>query len=117
MQGDIKMSEPTTDETKGNPTGESTPPKQERTWTEHLEMAGSELVERVKGVIAEGNVRRVIIRNEKGVSLLEIPLTAGAVVGGALAIAYPVLAALGAFAALLAHVKVEVVRTSNDDKP
>ena len=106
----------TTDEAAGNTTGAgSTPPKHEKTWTEHLEMAGSELVERGKQLIGEGNVRRLIIRNEQGVSLLEIPLTAGAVVGGALMIAYPVLAALGAFAALLAHVKVEVVRSSTTD--
>jgi Domain of unknown function (DUF4342) len=94
-----------------------TPPKSERTWTEQIEVAGNELVERVKKLIAEGNVRKVIIRNEKGDSLLEIPMTAGVVVGGVFAMAFPVLAALGAFAALLANVKVEVVRSSNVDKP
>jgi hypothetical protein len=94
-------------------TTEQNPPKQERTFTESFEVAGSELVERVKKLIAEGNVRRVIIRNEKGDSLVEIPLTAGVVVGGALAVVYPVLAALGALAALLANVKVEVIRTSD----
>ena len=92
------------------------PPKRERTWTEEFEVAGKDLVERVKKLIAEGNVRRVIIRNEKGESLLEIPLTAGVVVGGALALAYPVLAALGALAALIAHFKVDVVRATSDDK-
>ena len=97
-----------------NTTQSNTPPKQERTFSEVFEVAGSELVERVKKAIAEGNVRRVIIRNEKGDSLLEIPLTAGVVVGGALAIVYPVLAALGALAALLAKVKVEVIRTTNE---
>src|SRR3974377_30961 len=88
------------------------PPKQDRTWTERIEVHGNELVDRVKKIINEGNVRRVIIRNDKGDSLMEIPLTAGVIVGGALALAYPVLAALGAFGALLAHVKVDVVRTS-----
>ena len=103
--------------TQSGPADQSNvPPKQERTWTEHIEMAGNELVDRVKKLIAEGNVRRVIIRNEKGDSLLEIPLTAGVVVGGALALAYPVLAALGALAALLVHVKVDVVRTTDVTK-
>ena len=92
----------------------NTPPKQERTFSEFIEVAGSDLVERVKKLIAEGNVRKVIIRNEKGDSLLEIPLTAGVVVGGALAIVYPVLAALGALAALLVNVKIEVVRTTSE---
>jgi hypothetical protein len=108
------MSNIPNDSTTENATGEKTPPKQERTFTEVFEVAGSELVERVKKAIAEGNVRRVIIRNDKGDSLMEIPLTAGVVVGGALAIVYPVLAALGALAALLANVKVEVIRTTNE---
>jgi Domain of unknown function (DUF4342) len=95
------MMSTTTNGTAGNTTNESqTPPQHEKTWKEHIEMA-------------DGNVRRVIIRNEQGASLLEIPLTAGAVVGGALMLAYPVLTALGALAALLAHVNVEVVRTNS----
>lgn len=69
---------------------------EEHTWTERVEIAGGE---RVKELIAEGNVRRLII-------LLEVPLTAGAVVGGVVTLAAPVLAAM---AALLARVKV--VRT------
>ncbi len=86
-------------------------PEQERTWTERIEIAGSELVERVKELIAKGKVRRVIVRNEKGEVLLEIPLTAGVVVGGALAVAYPLLVALGAVGALVARVSVDIVRT------
>jgi hypothetical protein len=81
-----------------------------------MEMAGKDLVDRVKKLIAEGNVRRVIVRNDKGESLLEIPLAAGVVVGGALAWAYPILAAVGALAAVLAHVKVDVVRTDGVSK-
>ena len=68
-------------------------------------------MDRVKELISEGNVRRVIIRNEAGQVLLEVPLTATVVVGGVMTIFAPVLAALGALAALLARVKVEVVRT------
>lgn len=109
--------------TNGKTTGETTQAnaeqaqsetKKERTWTEEFEIAGADLVERVKKLIADGNVRRLIIRNEKGESLLEIPLTAGVVVGGVFAIAFPVLAALGALAALLVNVKLEVVRVVDD---
>ena len=91
--------------------------KTERTWTEEIELAGHELVERFKKLVAEGNVRRVIIRSPDGKSLLEIPLTAGVAVGGVFTIFAPLLAALGAMAALLARVKVEIVRAASDDPP
>ena len=85
----------------------------EHTFTEQIEIAASELVDRTKELIGEGNVRRLIIRNQDDEVLLEVPLTAGVVVGGAVTIVAPVLAALGALAALLTHVKVEVVRARN----
>jgi len=84
---------------------------EERTWIEEIELAGGQLVERVKELVAEGNVRRLTIRNADGGILLEIPLTAGVVVGGALTLFYPLLAALGALAALVAKFKVEIVRS------
>jgi hypothetical protein len=61
-------------------------------------------------LIEEGNVRRLIIRNPEGRTLLEIPLTFGAVAGGALLIFYPVLAGLAVIGGLLARIKIEVVR-------
>jgi Domain of unknown function (DUF4342) len=87
----------------------------ENTFTEKIEIAASDLVERSKELIEEGNVRRLIIRNQDDEVLMEVPLTAGVVVGGAVTIVAPVLAALGALAALLTHVKVEVVRTTKDE--
>ena len=87
------------------------PTKEEHTWSEQIEIAGSELVERTKELIEEGNVRRLIIRNHDDEILLEVPLTAGVAVGGVLTVVAPVLAALEAMAALLARVKVEIVRT------
>jgi hypothetical protein len=87
----------------------------ENTFTEKIEIAASDLVERSKELIEEGNVRRLIIRNQDDEVLLEVPLTAGVVVGGAVTIVAPVLAALGALAALLTHVKIEVVRTRKDE--
>ena len=87
----------------------------EYTSTEHIEIAASDLVDRTKELIEEGNVRRIIIRNEEDEVLMEVPLTAGVVVGGAVTIVAPVLAALGALAALLTHVKIEVVRARKED--
>lgn len=81
------------------------------TWSEEIVVAGSELLDQVKKLVAEGNVRRLIIKKPSGEVLLEVPLTAGIVAGGALILAVPVLAALGALAALVAEVKLEVIRT------
>src|ERR671920_1088993 len=86
----------------------------ENTFTEQIEIAASDLVDRTKELIEEGNVRRLIIRNQDDEVLMEVPLTAGVVVGGAVTIVAPVLAALGALAALLTHVKIEVVRARED---
>ena len=87
----------------------------EKTYVEEFEIDSTQLVERVKGLIREGNVRRIILRNQEGHALVEIPLTAGVVVGGAVTLFLPVLAALGAMAALLARVKIQVVRTAGGE--
>jgi hypothetical protein len=89
--------------------------QQERTWTEEFEVAGNQLVERVRELIEEGNVRHIIIRKPDDEVLLDIPLTTGMAVSGAVAFFAPPLAALGAVAALVARVKLEVVRVTDDD--
>lgn len=66
--------------------------------TEEHKVSGRNLLDRVKQIIHEGNVRRITIKNAAGKSLLEIPLTVG-VVG---AVLLPVWAAVGAIAALAA---------------
>jgi hypothetical protein len=83
-------------------------------WTEEIEIAAGDLVATVKNLVAEGNIRRLIIKNTEDQSLLEIPLTAGVVIGGTLALLAPVLAALGALAALLSKVKIVIVRDRED---
>ncbi len=86
------------------------PHEENRSWVEEIEMASDQLVSRVKELMAEGNVRRLIIRKPDGDVMLEVPLTAGVAVGGVFTIIAPVLAAIGALAALIARVKVEVIR-------
>lgn len=88
--------------------------RDDRSWSEEIEVWGSELVDRVKDLVREGNVRRLIIRNEHRDVMIEVPLTAGVVVGGAVTIVAPVLAALGALAALIARVKIEIVRRADE---
>lgn len=81
-----------------------------KTFTEEIEIAGNQLVERVTQLIKDGNVRLLRIRSENGDIFLEIPLTVGAVTGGVVALAAPWLAVLGALAGLLAKVRIEIVR-------
>ena len=84
--------------------------QEERTWSEEIEIAGNQLVQKAKELVAEGNVRRLILRTPDDSVVLEIPLMAGAVVGGVVTIFAPLLAILGAIASVLAHVKIEIVR-------
>ena len=71
----------------------------EQNRTEEFSVNGDQVVEKVKQLIKEGNVRRVIIKNEKGESIMEFPVTAGVT-----------LAALGAAVALMAQCTIAVER-------
>ena len=84
-----------------------------KNWVHTIEVAGSELINRIKELIKEGNIRKLILKKETGEVLLEIPLTAGVAAGGAVVLLAPVLAALGALAALVAKVKIEIVRIND----
>ncbi len=83
--------------------------KQENTNTTHEEtfrVNSDKLLEKVREIIREGNVRRIIIRDKNEKTIAEFPLTVG-VVGALLA---PVLAAVGAIAALITECSITVVR-------
>jgi VanZ family protein len=80
----------------------------DRTWWEKIETKGEAALEQLKRLIAEGNVRRVRIRQKDHV-VAEFPLTIG-VVGAVLA---PVVAAVGAVAALMTDCTIEVERQEN----
>jgi hypothetical protein len=67
--------------------------------TEEHRVSGERLVERIRELVHEGNIRRVIVKNDEGQTILEIPLTLG-VMG---AVLLPAWVALGAIAALAAH--------------
>jgi Domain of unknown function (DUF4342) len=84
---------------------------EEKSYTERFRMGGDAVMGKVKELIHEGNVRRLIIRNEDERVLIEIPLSVGAV-GVLLA---PVAAAIGAIAALVTHCTIEVERVG--EKP
>lgn len=75
--------------------------------TEKFTISGSELVDKIKQLIHEGNIRRVRVLHE-GRTVLEIPLSIGAPAAAITIIAAPVLAALGAFAALVTECTIEI---------
>jgi hypothetical protein len=77
---------------------------EERVQIDEYEVSGDDLLHKVKELVHEGNIRRIIIKNEDGEKLIEIPLTLG-VVGIAL---LPVWAAIGAIAALVADCTIVV---------
>lgn len=75
---------------------------------EEFKLNGEDLVKKVKELIQEGNTRRLILKNEEGHVLIEIPLTVG-VVGGVLGTAvFPVFAAVGAIGAMVARLTLVV---------
>ena len=76
---------------------------------EEFEVSGDKVVETVKRLVHEGNIRRITIKGEDGKTLIEIPLTFG-VVG---AVLLPVWAALGALAALVARCTIVVEKTED----
>ncbi len=75
--------------------------------TEKFRVSGSELVEKVKQLVHEGNIRKVRLLHEDR-TIIEIPLSIGAPAAALGIMAAPVLAAIGAFAALVTECTIEV---------
>jgi phage-related minor tail protein len=74
--------------------------------TSEFKVKGEELMQKIRELIEEGNVHRIIIKDDSGKVYLEIPVTLG-VIGAVIA---PVLAAVGALAAWAANFTIEVIR-------
>jgi CBS domain-containing protein len=85
--------------------------KKERVVTEEFKVSGEAIVSKVKELIREGNIRRILVKNDTGKVMLEIPLTVG-IVGTLL---LPQLAALGALGALIANLTIAIEREKKDD--
>lgn len=86
------------------------------TWKEEIQVSGEKLKEKVESLAAEASVRRIRIKEPDGDIAVDIPLTIGAVAGGAIVLAAPVLALIGVVAAFFAEVKVEIVREEPPNK-
>ena len=78
----------------------------DRRRTEEFRVTGDEVLAKVKELVHEGNVRHIVLKNEEGHTLIEVPLTVGAVG----AILLPVWAAIGTIAALVARCTIVVER-------
>lgn len=85
--------------------------------TEQIEVAGDQLVGKVKELYADGKTRRIVLHSEDGKELFRLPMNVGVIGGGVLALASPVIAAVGAVAALATKVRIDVVREGDDDDP
>ena len=81
--------------------------------SEKFTVSGNELVEKVKKLIYEGNIRRVRLIHE-GRPLIDIPLTVGVPAAAVTVLAAPVLAAVAAIAALVSECTIEVEKTKTD---
>ena len=79
---------------------------------EEHKVSGDRVIGKIKELIHQGNVRRIIIKNDDGRSLIEVPLSVG-VVGAVLA---PMWAAIGAVAALVASCSIEVERGPDSEE-
>ena len=80
--------------------------------TEKFTVDGSQVVEKIKELIRQGNIRRVRLVH-KGRPLIDIPLTVGVPVAAVTVLAAPVLAAVGAIAALVTECTLEVERVED----
>ena len=84
-----------------------------KTFFEEIKVLGNELADKVKALIHEGNVRRIIIKDEHGHTFVEIPVSVAAV-GAVFA---PILAAVGALAAMAAKFTIVVEKTAEPETP
>lgn len=82
---------------------------QDRTRTEEFKVEGGKVLDMIKDLIHQGNIRRIILKNEAGKTLIEIPLTLG-LVGAAL---LPIFAAVGALAAVVTRMVIVVEKTES----
>ena len=78
--------------------------EEKKTRTEEFKLNGDEILNKLKELLHQGNIRRIILKDENGKTFMEIPLTVG-VVG---AIVIPVWAAIGAIAALVSKLTIVV---------
>lgn len=83
---------------------------------QEIKLAGNQLVDKMRELIEEGNVRRIVIKKDERI-LFELPLTVGVGAGAAAVLVSPMLAAVGAVAALVTDVTLVVEREGDAGEP
>jgi hypothetical protein len=86
-------------------------------FSETIEVAGSQVIDQVKRLIKEGNVRQLKITAKDSDFSLEMPMTVGILIGGAVALTAPWLAILGVVAGLVTKVVIDVEREASAEEP
>jgi hypothetical protein len=81
----------------------------QKTRTEEFKVSGGEIINKIKELLHEGNIRRIILKDEQGKVFMEFPLTVG-IVGAAI---LPVVAAIGTVAALVSKLTIVVEKVEN----
>ena len=84
-------------------------------WTERIEVASEQVIDTLKKLISEGNVRRVTLRKSNGKKLISVPVTAGAAIGGVAVLAAPMITAIAAVTALVTKVTLDIERTDDPE--
>ncbi|HWD38998.1 MAG TPA: DUF4342 domain-containing protein [Fimbriimonas sp.] len=87
--------------------------EENKCWTEEFKVSGGQLLDELKKIVHEGNVRHIVVKKENGEKVIEIPVTVG-VVG---AFFLPFWAAVAAVVTLAANYTIEVVREEEPVKP
>ena len=89
------------------------PSPQTPSWTERIEVASEQVIDTLKKLVSEGNVRRVTLRKSNGKKLISVPVTAGAAIGGVAVLAAPMITAIAAVTALVTKVTLDIERTDD----
>jgi hypothetical protein len=87
--------------------------EQQKVRTEEININGDEILAKVKSLLHEGNIRRIIVKNEEGRTIVEFPLLIGLIGAAAL----PVVAAVGAIAALAARLTLVIEKVEEPATP
>ena len=83
---------------------------EEKVRTEEYSVSADEAVKKIKEVLDEGNVRRIVIQTDEGKTLIEFPLTIGVAAAAGVLLLAPLLAAVGALAAIVTDMRIVVER-------
>jgi hypothetical protein len=93
---------------------EQTKSQEERSWSEEFEIETERLLDTLKTLVHQANVRRIVIRKDNDDVLLDLPLPAGLLAGGILAIYMPWIAIGTALVGLATRLRVQVIRRGDE---